>query len=88
MLDQLKKQEVEKSIKNQLANQGLLKTVKVIPYKCPLCSCDDPHMVIILKEDGDIHVHAPFDRDDIVRRMVKSILVERKKWKKKNKKSN
>lgn len=58
---------------------------------CPLCviaergklnpmGCDfDEHATIVLKKNGDMHIHAPFHNPALVRDMINMFIVEASK---------
>ena len=48
-------------------------------FECELCKQVLPHMVVIMSNDGDIHVHAPFDNRYIMTQFIDTIILEQKK---------
>lgn len=48
--------------------------------KCPLCERGINHMTVVMNRVGEIHVHAPFGRKDLMDEFMNAIEEERKKW--------
>ena len=46
---------------------------------CPMCDKGIHHMVVILREDGHTHVHAPFDNKFLMNEFINSITREVKR---------
>lgn len=51
-----------------------------LKFQCMLCKDGDPHMIVIMNKDGDIHVHAPFDNKYAISQLIDAVVEEQKKY--------
>lgn len=60
--------------------------------KCPFCSGKEDekkdiqdfdetkyHAILVMREDGAIHIHAPFGNADITHKMIETFIIEAEK---------
>ena len=57
----------------------LEKTDSKIKFECAFCKEGDPHMIVFMNKDGDIHVHAPFENKYLMNEFNKAIIEEQNK---------
>lgn len=43
---------------------------------CEYCKNLAPHMIVVVKENGEIHIHAPFENKYIMDRFIEAIKKE------------
>lgn len=62
--------------KNRKAINLLEKTDGKIKFECLFCKEGDPHMIVVMNKDGDIHVHAPFENKYLMNQFNEAIIEE------------
>ena len=60
------------------------KTDKKMKFECLFCKEGDPHMIVVMNKDGDIHVHAPFENKYLLNQMMSAIIKEQEEYNGKN----
>ena len=76
------KSENEQWLNKELSNlnPGGGKTTQ--EWSCPYCKVGDPHLLVLLNKNGDIHVHAPFENKYLMNQFIEAIMTEQKKFNK------
>ena len=52
------------------------KKAKKDEFTCPFCLTGMPHLAVVLRKDGDVHVHAPFDEPYTMHVLVNALQKE------------
>jgi hypothetical protein len=58
----------------------LEKTDDRIKFECQFCKDGDPHMIVFMNKDGDIHVHAPLENRYLMNQFMETINEEQIKF--------
>jgi len=65
----------------QLSNLNVPEEKLMKKFICKYCKGKLPHMVVMLNKDGDVHVHAPFENDGLMKDFLMAIHREYRKYK-------
>lgn len=51
-----------------------------LKFECLLCKEIEPHLLVIMGKNGDIHVHGPFENRYLMNQFIEAIIFEQKKF--------
>lgn len=74
-IKEISKMKKDKKIVNIVENNK-----DTFKFECLLCKDTEPHMLVVMGKNGDIHVHAPFENKYLMNILISAVIEEQKKF--------